>query len=129
MNMNKDNWLNRWRLIGAALTATIALAACSSTPAASPTAAKPTAAPAAKSDAPAAAVSPAGSPAAGALGSAPVSNITIAGPLAGEAGGLTGAGATFPAPLYTKWFNDYEKLTNVKVNYQAIGSGGGIKAI
>ncbi len=35
----------------------------------------------------------------------------------------------FPAPLYTKWFNDYDKLTNVKVNYQAIGSGGGIKAI
>jgi phosphate transport system substrate-binding protein len=42
---------------------------------------------------------------------------------------LTGAGATFPAPLYTKWFDEYNKLTGVKVNYQAIGSGGGISQI
>jgi phosphate transport system substrate-binding protein len=42
---------------------------------------------------------------------------------------LTGAGATFPAPLYTKWFDEYNKLTNVKVNYQPIGSGGGISQI
>jgi len=47
----------------------------------------------------------------------------------GEARTLTGAGATFPAVLYTKWFNEYEKLTKVKVNYQSIGSGGGIKSI
>jgi phosphate transport system substrate-binding protein len=40
---------------------------------------------------------------------------------------LNGAGATFPAPIYTKWFSDYAKETGVKVNYQAIGSGGGIK--
>ena len=40
---------------------------------------------------------------------------------------LTGAGATFPAPLYTKWFSDYATKTGVKINYQAIGSGGGIK--
>jgi len=54
---------------------------------------------------------------------------TIAGPNPDEAKTLTGAGATFPAPLYTKWFNEYEKVTRVKVNYQAIGSGGGIKGI
>ena len=48
---------------------------------------------------------------------------------AGEAQALNGAGATFPAVLYTKWFNEYEKITSVKVNYQAIGSGGGIKGI
>jgi len=54
---------------------------------------------------------------------------TITGPNPDEAKALTGAGATFPAPLYTKWFNEYEKVTQVKVNYQAIGSGGGIKGI
>src|SRR6187551_2673847 len=42
---------------------------------------------------------------------------------------LNGAGATFPAPLYTKWFNEYANKTGVQINYQAIGSGGGIKAI
>ena len=44
-------------------------------------------------------------------------------------GALTGAGATFPAPFYTKAFFDYSaKYPNVTVNYQAIGSGGGISA-
>ena len=42
---------------------------------------------------------------------------------------LNGAGATFPAPLYTKWFNEYANKTGVQINYQPIGSGGGIKAI
>ena len=42
---------------------------------------------------------------------------------------LNGAGATFPAPLYTKWFDEYNKLTGVKINYQPIGSGGGISQI
>lgn len=42
---------------------------------------------------------------------------------------VTGAGASFPAPLYMKWAADYEKLFKVKVNYQSIGSGGGIKQI
>jgi len=50
-------------------------------------------------------------------------------PLAGEATKLNGAGGTFPAVLYTKWFADYAKLTKVEINYQAIGSGGGIKSI
>lgn len=43
---------------------------------------------------------------------------------------LNGAGATFPAPIYTKWFSEYHKIHgNVQVNYQAIGSGGGIRQI
>jgi phosphate transport system substrate-binding protein len=42
---------------------------------------------------------------------------------------ITGAGATFPAPLYAKWAADYNKTTGVKVNYQSIGSGGGIRQI
>jgi phosphate transport system substrate-binding protein len=54
--------------------------------------------------------------------------------LAGFAGAasaqeITGAGATFPAPIYAKWASDYNKATGVKVNYQSIGSGGGIKQI
>ena len=40
---------------------------------------------------------------------------------------LTGAGATFPQPLYTKWFADYAAKAGVKINYQPIGSGGGIR--
>src|SRR5690242_18938032 len=40
---------------------------------------------------------------------------------------LTGAGATFPNPIYTKWFDAYNKQTGVQVNYQSIGSGGGIR--
>jgi phosphate transport system substrate-binding protein len=54
---------------------------------------------------------------------------SITGPFEGEAKALTGAGATFPAALYSKWFNEYQKLTGVQVNYQSIGSGGGIKSI
>jgi phosphate transport system substrate-binding protein len=40
---------------------------------------------------------------------------------------LNGAGATFPYPMYSKWFSDYNKLhPDVQINYQSIGSGGGI---
>lgn len=53
----------------------------------------------------------------------------ITGPLEGEAQSLNGAGATFPQVLYTTWFSDYAKLTNVQINYQGIGSGGGIKGV
>src|ERR1700686_4345556 len=42
---------------------------------------------------------------------------------------LTGAGATFPYPLYSKWFSEYANLTGVKINYQSIGSGGGIRQL
>lgn len=40
---------------------------------------------------------------------------------------LTGAGATFPNPIYTKWFDAYARQTGVRINYQSIGSGGGIR--
>ncbi len=42
---------------------------------------------------------------------------------------LTGAGATFPYPLYAKYFAVYQKLTGVRVNYQSIGSGGGVRQL
>ncbi len=42
---------------------------------------------------------------------------------------ITGAGATFPAPIYGKWAEAYQKATGNKINYQSIGSGGGIKQI
>ena len=42
---------------------------------------------------------------------------------------VTGAGASFPAPLYAKWASDYNKATGVKINYQSVGSGAGIKQI
>ena len=40
---------------------------------------------------------------------------------------LNGAGATFPYPLYSKWVSDYAAATGVRINYQSIGSGGGIR--
>lgn len=43
--------------------------------------------------------------------------------------GVTGAGASFPAPLYAKWASDYHKTTGVRVNYQSVGSGAGIRQI
>src|SRR5205807_867204 len=43
---------------------------------------------------------------------------------------LNGAGATFPYPMYSKWFSDYHKLhPDVEINYQSIGSGGGIRQV
>ena len=43
---------------------------------------------------------------------------------------ITAAGATFPYPIYNKWFTEYNQLhPNVKINYQSIGSGGGIKQV
>ena len=43
---------------------------------------------------------------------------------------ITGAGATFPNPIYSKWFSEYNKLhPNVRINYQSIGSGGGIRQL
>ncbi|WP_340610118.1 phosphate ABC transporter substrate-binding protein PstS [Xenorhabdus bharatensis] len=46
-----------------------------------------------------------------------------------SAASLTGAGATFPAPIYTKWADSYQKETGNKINYQGIGSSGGVKQI
>jgi phosphate transport system substrate-binding protein len=43
---------------------------------------------------------------------------------------LNGAGATFPNPIYSKWFSEYHKLhSDIEVNYQSIGSGGGIRQV
>src|SRR6478672_5002935 len=42
---------------------------------------------------------------------------------------ISGAGATFPYPLYAKWADAYKKETGISLNYQSIGSGGGIKQI
>src|ERR1035437_6190802 len=55
-------------------------------------------------------------------------------PLAGTAAAQTvqinGAGATFPYPIYSKWFAEYNKLhPNIPINYQSIGSGGGIQQL
>src|SRR3954451_5734395 len=46
-----------------------------------------------------------------------------------QAADLSGAGATFPYPIYAKWADAYKKETGVSLNYQSIGSGGGIKQI
>src|SRR5258706_9715898 len=42
---------------------------------------------------------------------------------------ISGAGATFPYPIYAKWADTYKKDTGIGLNYQSIGSGGGIKQI
>ena len=55
---------------------------------------------------------------------------TAAAPAAtGGVGNITGAGASFPAPLYAKWAAEYANATGVKVNYQSVGSGAGMKQI
>lgn len=88
-----------------------------------------------------AACQPQGAPLPAQQGGAPQARATAAGgaqtgggsgatpscPPAGAGRQLTGAGATFPAPLYTRWFAEYRNMCNVEINYQAIGSGGGIR--
>jgi phosphate transport system substrate-binding protein len=58
-------------------------------------------------------------------------NTGAASSTASSSGGvdLTGAGATFPYPIYSKWFSEYAAKTGVKINYQSIGSGGGIRQL
>lgn len=46
-----------------------------------------------------------------------------------QAQDVTGAGATFPAPLYSKWADAYNKATGIKINYQSVGSGAGLRQI
>jgi phosphate transport system substrate-binding protein len=50
-------------------------------------------------------------------------------PGSGSSDTIVGAGASFPYPLYSKWGSEYANLNDVKLNYQSIGSGGGISAI
>jgi phosphate transport system substrate-binding protein len=56
-------------------------------------------------------------------------SLTLLGASAAHAGNITGAGATFPYPIYAKWAEAYKNQTDVGMNYQSIGSGGGIKQI
>lgn len=49
--------------------------------------------------------------------------------MSAQAADITGAGSTFAAPIYTKWADTYQKSGGGKVNYQGIGSSGGIKQI
>ena len=55
--------------------------------------------------------------------------IAVAAPVVASAADISGAGATFPYPIYAKWADTYKKDTGVGLNYQSIGSGGGIKQI
>src|SRR5262245_44976067 len=55
--------------------------------------------------------------------------VALAGGSATKDDVLSGAGATFPFPLISQWQKDYESKTGVKINYNPIGSGGGIAAI
>jgi phosphate transport system substrate-binding protein len=56
--------------------------------------------------------------------------LTAAGTMAATAETINGAGATFPAPIYQKWFEEFHKAhSDVQINYQAIGSGGGIRQL
>ncbi|MHB1130956.1 MAG: phosphate ABC transporter substrate-binding protein PstS [Chloroflexota bacterium] len=113
-----------WRLPVLALVVSLALlAGC--TPAASP-AATATKAPATPAAQPAGTTAPAGT---ATSGTRPQGEDLVKGPFEGEIKKLNGAGATFPAVLYSKWFAEYAKLTGVEINYQSIGSGGGIKGI
>src|SRR5271157_1240161 len=50
-------------------------------------------------------------------------------PLSAATGEITGAGATFPYPVYSKWAEAYKAQRDISLNYQSIGSGGGIKQI
>src|ERR1700756_2858781 len=53
----------------------------------------------------------------------------VAGTGAAQAVDISGAGATFPYPIYSKWADAYKQQTGIGLNYQSIGSGGGIKQI
>ena len=63
------------------------------------------------------------------LVAAACATVMIAAAGASQAADITGAGATFPAPIYAKWAEAYKAKTAIGLNYQAIGSGGGIKQI
>jgi phosphate transport system substrate-binding protein len=98
------------RIAGFAIVGALVFAACSA--AGSPTPAAPSA------TAPSATTTASGSPTAQGP-TVPTASVT-----------LHGGGATFPAPLYNKWFEDFNaKYSNIQVDYQSIGSGGGIKGI
>ena len=55
--------------------------------------------------------------------------VAMAAPATAMAQDVTGAGATFPAPIYAKWADAYNKATGARINYQSVGSGAGIRQI
>jgi phosphate transport system substrate-binding protein len=64
------------------------------------------------------------------LASAAIAALCAGATLAAQTMRINGAGATFPYPIYSKWFSEYNKLhANVEINYQSIGSGGGIQQV
>ncbi len=62
------------------------------------------------------------------LGAIVIASVSAA-PIAAQAAEISGAGATFPYPIYAKWADAYKTKTGISLNYQSIGSGGGIKQI
>ena len=59
-----------------------------------------------------------------------IAGMGLAGSAAAQMLSLNAAGATFPAPIYQKWFDEYKKAhSDVQINYQPIGSGGGVSAL
>src|SRR6478735_2510703 len=58
-----------------------------------------------------------------------VAAVLAVGTAGARAADISGAGATFPYPIYAKWADSYKKETGIGMNYQSIGSGGGIKQI
>ncbi|WP_372524783.1 phosphate ABC transporter substrate-binding protein PstS [Piscinibacter sp.] len=58
-----------------------------------------------------------------------IAAIGLASAVGAHAQDVTGAGATFPAPLYAKWADAYNKVTGARINYQSVGSGAGLKQI
>ena len=60
---------------------------------------------------------------------ASISLISLAFASLASAQEVTGAGASFPAPLYSKWAADYNKASGVRINYQSVGSGAGMRQI
>jgi phosphate transport system substrate-binding protein len=63
------------------------------------------------------------------LGSFVVASVLLGSALPVLAQDVTGAGASFPAPVYAKWADAYHKATGVRVNYQSVGSGAGVRQI
>jgi len=63
------------------------------------------------------------------LGAALVALVNALACVSAAAADISGAGATFPYPIYSKWAEAYKAATGVGLNYQSIGSGGGIKQI
>jgi len=74
------------------------------------------------------AATPTAAPATGSAAAADPCGVPVKAKCPSEAQNLTGAGATFPGAIYAKWVDQYNQLTGVQINYQAVGSGGGIKA-